>query len=99
MAPEDQAVPSEVAQWAPRAVADPLVVRQVARRVNPLIVRPNSGQAKMEFHSPRKRTRSMSLRCRITRQVAQVSRGRVRCRLPLARRGHRVDHDGTFQIL
>jgi hypothetical protein len=49
MAPEDQAVPSEAAQWGPRAVADPLVVRQVARRENPLIVRPNSGQAVMEF--------------------------------------------------
>ena len=66
-APEDQAVPSEAAQWVPRAVAAPLVIRQVARRVDPLIVRPNSGQAKMELHSPRKRTRSMFPRCRITR--------------------------------
>ena len=70
-APEDQAVPSEAAPWAPRAVADPLVIRQVARRVDPLIVRPNSGQAKMELHSPRKRTRLMLPRCRITRRLLQ----------------------------
>ena len=71
MAPEDQAVPSEAAQWAPREVADPLVVRQVARRENPLIVRPNRGQAVMEFLSPRKRTKLISLRCRITRRPSE----------------------------
>ena len=67
VAPEGQAVPSEAAPWVPRVVEAPLVIHQVARRVDPLIVRPNRGQAKMELHSPRKRTRSMFPRCRITR--------------------------------